>query len=442
MKEIYKQLTGVDIQKQKMIYDERGKGYYGEYLLFCELYKKVSGKSKILMNLNIPVDSKKTTEIDLLLIHETGLYVFEVKHFKGTIYGKGNDTTWTQYFRTRENSIFKNPIEQNRYHIEALKSIFPNLPINSFIVFTNEKCDLRVESLCEDINVCTLEDVSESFTKIAELKEHILSEVDIDELFCQLSVYSQMQEIAEIDGEEASFISWVCPVVSGLENVKEDLAKEKKRMAFEHSKSLKELEQEKAEVELKMKKSTRNQKVFCVLFALVCVFVSVFLIISIGIGYSAASVKNDEELSKFKQNFLHIDEIDNEYIDDLSSYVEVSNVELSPLTDDAVSFTARLEVKNDVYGIMLTENSRYIVMTESGKVFEYNVFGEHLGYNVFNNRLYRSKPYGDLALACFYGISNIDDINYIKITDIDLFKDDLKRTTIKDELEIELYSKQ
>ena len=62
IKNIYEQLTSVDIKKQQQIWDERGKGYYGEYLLFCELYKCVPGNCKILMNLNIPTEKEKTTE--------------------------------------------------------------------------------------------------------------------------------------------------------------------------------------------------------------------------------------------------------------------------------------------------------------------------------------------------------------------------------------------
>ena len=34
--EIYQQLTGVDLDMQRRIWDERGKGYYGEYLVFRE----------------------------------------------------------------------------------------------------------------------------------------------------------------------------------------------------------------------------------------------------------------------------------------------------------------------------------------------------------------------------------------------------------------------
>ena len=82
IKNVYKQLTNVDIEEQKRLWDERGKGYYGEYLVFFELYKKMAGNGKILMNLNIPTENGGTTEIDLLLIHETGIYVFEIKNLK------------------------------------------------------------------------------------------------------------------------------------------------------------------------------------------------------------------------------------------------------------------------------------------------------------------------------------------------------------------------
>ena len=83
IKNVYKSLTNVDIDVQRRIWDERGRGYYGEYLLFSKLYQFLPGNGKILMNLNIPISADKTTEIDLLLIHETGLYVFEIKHYKG-----------------------------------------------------------------------------------------------------------------------------------------------------------------------------------------------------------------------------------------------------------------------------------------------------------------------------------------------------------------------
>lgn len=143
----YKKLTGIDVAAAQYINDPRGKGYYGEFLLFSVLYRHLPGTCKILMNLQIPAYYGHATELDLVLIHETGLYVFEAKHYKGTIYGQTHEEYWTQYFRTAPNQRFRNPVQQNAFHIENLRRLFPNIPIHSFIVFTNDDCDTsRIET--------------------------------------------------------------------------------------------------------------------------------------------------------------------------------------------------------------------------------------------------------------------------------------------------------
>ena len=416
----YRQLTNVDIDKQRMIWDERGKGYYGEYLLFCELYNSITGTGKILMNLNVPVDDSKTTEIDLILIHETGVYVFEIKHYKGTIYGKDTDDIWTQYFKTVKNNTFKNPIKQNKYHINALNKLLPNVPIHSCIVFTSNECNIKINNSDNKIDTCLLRNIKSTLDYRFLKNPNKLSMDDINDIFVKLSNYSQMIKPIKIDDTEADFFSWVQPVISKLEEKKQVIENEKNAW-IANSK--------------KLKKTKIIGIFFNIVVAILCIVISIyscFLVIK----------KNNNELAKFKQNFLHIDEIDNEYIDALNSYVDISNIELLPLTDDAISFTARISTTNDTYGIAITENSRYIVMTTSGKVMEYNVFGEHLKYNRYSNIIGKGyRNYGDLAKIQFYGIYNINDISYIKITDIELFKLDINKTVIKDKLEIELYSK-
>ena len=420
VKTIYTQLTNVDIEQQKQIWDERGKGYFGEYLLFCELYKSMTGNGKILMNLNVPTENSKTTEIDLVLIHETGLYVFEIKHYKGTIYGKDTDAIWTQYFRTVKNNTFKNPIEQNKYHIQALKKLFPETPIHSCIVFTNYDCDIRVTNSNEEIDICELRIISGTLEYRCAKNTNKYSMSDIDNIFEKLSTYSQMKEPITIDETEADFFSWVQPIISKLEEKKTEVENEKNNWIANTK---------------KLKKTRTKGIALNIVIAILCIVISILCC-------SSVIQKNNSELAEFKQNFLHIDEIGNEYIDELNSYVDISNVSLLPLTDDAVTFTARIAMTNNTYGIALTENSKYIVMTNSGKVIEYNVFGEHLRYSRISNMIGKGiREYGDLAKAQFYGISNTNDISYIKITNVELFKLDIRRTIIKDKLEIELYSK-
>lgn len=418
-KKAYSQLTNVDIAKEKTLWDERGKGYYGEYLVFCELYKKLPGTCKILMNLNIPVGNGKTTEIDLLLIHETGIYVFEVKHYKGTIYGKDTDATWTQYFRTTPNSHFKNPMLQNEYHINAIKNIFPNMPVRSVVVFTNDDCTIKVVNSNANIDLCTLNEIYRIIEKRTIGATEICTIEEIDSIFKIFSKYSQMNEQISIDGVSKSFYEWLNPVIEKLELDRKDV--EKERINFINKTK-------------KLEKFKSVSILINIIVIVLCIFISSIVVSSIKNSY-------DNKLSEFKQNFLHVDEINNEYIDNLNEYVKVSDVSLMEISSNAVSFKAKLTINTDVYGIALTENSKYIIMTSSNKVYEYDVFGEHLSYSRYNNMIGKGiRDSGELKQAQFFGV-NKNEITYIKLTGIEMFKLDVARTNIKDDLELELYKK-
>lgn len=421
MSNIYKQLTNVDIEQQKQLWDERGKGYYGEYLVFCELYKSIQGNCKILMNLNVPVSESKTTEIDLILIHETGLYVFEIKHYKGTIYGKNTDAIWTQYFRTVKNSTFKNPVAQNKYHIDALSRLFPNIPLHSLVVFTSPDCNVRIENSDDDVDICQLHNVpiviSERFSK----SDNRFSMEDIDNIFMQLSKYSQMQETVTIDVKDADFFSWVQPVISKLEEKKREVEEVKKNYI--------------ANTE-KLKKTKTKCVIINIVVALICVIMSFVVVIN-------TVNKYDNELKKLKENLTYIDKTGIEHVGVLDSYVNVSNVSIIPLSDNSVSFSARLTIENDIYGIALTEKSRYIMITTAGKTIECDVFGEHLKYNRSENILGKGiRSSGNLAKIKIKDVSDVNEILQIKVTGVELFELENRNFVVMDELEIELYSKQ
>lgn len=421
--DIYKQLTNIDIEEQKKLWDERGKGYYGEFLVFCELYKNIPGNCKILMNLNVPTKKEKTTEIDLVLIHETGIYVFEIKHYKGTIYGDDTGNIWTQYFRTTKNNTFKNPILQNAYHIEALKSIFNDVPLKSVVVFTNRNCDIRVTNYNPDINICTMYNLNKTLEQIFKNSEIKYSLEEIDLMFDKLSKYSQMQKPILYNGKEESFISWLEPTLQSLNKEKSNLIEQIKQN----------------------KKNIIIGVIINIIIIMICVFVVVNSIDTIKSNYNnklKTAVENyNSELEKFKQNFKHVNEIDNEYIEALNKYFSVSNVSLDTNTSNSVTFTAKISRANDTHGMALTEDSRYIVMISNGKVYEYNVFSKHLSYIRYNNMIGKGiRDSGNLAKIHFNGVSK-DEITYIKITNIELFKLDTSRTLIKKDLELELYSK-
>lgn len=120
------------------------KGQFGEYATeFALTNHNLDGRFVVLNNLYLPLQ-QRTTEIDLLMIHEKGIFVFESKNYSGWIFGDAEQQYWTQSFQNGKKYSFYNPIRQNRTHIKALASYLgkPVSAFTSYIVFS-ERCSLQ-----------------------------------------------------------------------------------------------------------------------------------------------------------------------------------------------------------------------------------------------------------------------------------------------------------
>ena len=73
------------------------KGHFGEYLIDYAL-NRAPGYAQKLCNVYLPYKGR-TSEIDVIMLHETGIYVFESKNYSGWIFGDEKGQYWTQ---TRE----------------------------------------------------------------------------------------------------------------------------------------------------------------------------------------------------------------------------------------------------------------------------------------------------------------------------------------------------
>ena len=123
------------------------KGKNGEYRTYKYL-NGLEGHKMYLFNLYLPKDNGETTELDVVLLHDSGMYVFESKNYSGWIFGTETQKNWTQTLpmgrgKSQKNHFF-NPIMQNKGHIKWLKSYLQNecLPVFSCIVFS-DRCTLK-----------------------------------------------------------------------------------------------------------------------------------------------------------------------------------------------------------------------------------------------------------------------------------------------------------
>lgn len=120
------------------------KGIAGEFFSFMKL-ANIAGGQRALFNVYLPKSDGTTTEIDIIILHETGIYVLESKNYSGWIFGNGNNKNWTQSFPNRKKYSFYNPIKQNEGHIRALRNVIPNIPQNYFknVIVFSERCTLK-----------------------------------------------------------------------------------------------------------------------------------------------------------------------------------------------------------------------------------------------------------------------------------------------------------
>lgn len=174
------------------------KGRLGEYLTYKNLNSAEKNGAKFLFNIYLPKGEEETTEIDVLMIHAKGLFVFESKNYSGWIFGSEQQKNWYQTLpqgrgRSHKESFY-NPIMQNRAHIKHLKTLVTeDIPIHSIVTFS-ERCTLKkIEVKSEDVCVIKRDMVYDTVAGIcAKSETAVLSNEQISGIYDKLYPYTQV----------------------------------------------------------------------------------------------------------------------------------------------------------------------------------------------------------------------------------------------------------
>ncbi len=179
------------------------KGLLGEFFTYKYL-KSLEGYKRYLFNLYIPKNNGETTELDVVLLHESGIYVFESKNYSGWIFGTESQQYWTQTLpagRTRsQKKQFYNPILQNKGHLKWLQAFLADqtLPFYSYIVFS-DRCTLKNVTLTSGKHY-----VVNRYNLLSAVRQNAakagiqLSTGKIDALFEKLYPLTQVDEARKI----------------------------------------------------------------------------------------------------------------------------------------------------------------------------------------------------------------------------------------------------
>lgn len=173
------------------------KGALGEYHIYHYL-KDLKGHKRFLFNCYIPKNNDETTEIDAIMIHESGIYVFESKNYSGWIFGTETQKYWTQSLpaggRQGQKNRFLNPIIQNKVHLKWLQSYLEveAALLYSMIVFS-ERCTLKhIKLTSEQHCVINRYDVFAEVQRKALRVRKRLTEEEIEKLYEKLYPLTQI----------------------------------------------------------------------------------------------------------------------------------------------------------------------------------------------------------------------------------------------------------
>ena len=166
-------------------------GNFGEFLIYSCL-EDLGEEHKLLTNVYLPKGDGTTTEIDLIMISTTGIYVFESKNYSGWIFGDENSRYWKQIIRGGRHFQFYNPIWQNKKHISFLKrhlglgdEVFHN-----YIVFS-ERCFLKKMLVYSpEVKVMNRDELACEIIEDMTQRPEIFTPLEIEQIYGELRRYT------------------------------------------------------------------------------------------------------------------------------------------------------------------------------------------------------------------------------------------------------------
>lgn len=145
----------------------------------------------LLANLYVKVGNEKYTELDVVMIHTSGIYVVESKNYKGHITGYPTSRMWTQSLGRNIENKFYNPIQQNNSHIRALKRFLKcDADVFRSVIAFNGNSDLSNIHTDDDTIITTIDNINRDISKSLRRNKRTLSPREIEKYYNELNKFS------------------------------------------------------------------------------------------------------------------------------------------------------------------------------------------------------------------------------------------------------------
>lgn len=159
-------------------------GGFGEWL--AKMYSKTMPGALVLHDVLIDGADGYTSQIDLILVGNRGIYVVEVKSFAGAkIYGDTQKSKWYYYSHGKKYEIYS-PLRQNQKHVEYLKTFlkdFGDVPVFSIVTMICDDFKISGENPTDTIICNSFPAMERGLYKIAENKPEVFDDAQKQEIF-------------------------------------------------------------------------------------------------------------------------------------------------------------------------------------------------------------------------------------------------------------------
>jgi len=211
-----KVLLGEEPSIFDMLLNYKNTGQIGEYATTYTLSNNnIKGYYKIINNAYLP-NNGKLTEIDIIIVHEKGIFVFESKNYSGWIFGSEKQTQWTQSLRGGEKNHFYNPIMQNKTHCRSVATFLdiPESYVISYIVFSSRCKIINVPDNSNKFTIIKRDQLLDCLRKDLDNRIILFSENKVDKYYEKLNYRAdQNDELKQYHIDKAKKITnyEICP---------------------------------------------------------------------------------------------------------------------------------------------------------------------------------------------------------------------------------------
>lgn len=161
---------------------------------------------KALKEVYIYINESRIIEIDTVVIHTSGIYIFEAKFKRGKIYGHPNKMYWKAQHTEFKASKFYNPLRQTEAHIRYLarKYRFSPYSCHTFIVFNNDADISEIQFSTNRTTVCSYNNLPTILKQLTANTNTSISPFILENIYHDMAHKSGVEKYRNIHKE--SFI--------------------------------------------------------------------------------------------------------------------------------------------------------------------------------------------------------------------------------------------